>query len=133
MTESKEDFVKRALERVAIACEVTEGDRRPAEDCIMDATYDLMDGLNDIHLSPGNKLDKSGIAEACFIYEEIEGAKCTKWEEWMKSVLFFARAESTHRVVKETEIFYDWIVQARDQYLKLIQYHTDNPTVIDWD
>ena len=133
MTDSKEDFVKRALERVAIACEVTEGDRRPAEDCIMDATYDLMDGLNDIHLSPGNKLDEADIIEACSIYEEIENEKCAKWGEWMESVLFFARANASDRIVQETELFYDWMDRTRYQYFKLIQYHIDNPTVIDWE
>lgn len=128
MTESKEDFVKRALERVAITCEVTEEDRRSAEECIMDTTHDLLDGLDDVYLSPGNKLDEADIVEAGLIYEEIEHEKCKKWEEWMESVIFFARANAPKRIVKETELLYDWIDRTRYQYLKLIQYHIDHPT-----
>jgi hypothetical protein len=131
MTESKEDFVKRALERVAITLEVTEEDNRTPEECIMDTTHDLLDGLDDVYLAPGNKLDEADIVEAGLIYEEIEHEKCKKWGEWMENVIFFARANSSHRIVKETEFLYDWIDRTRYQYLKLIQYHIDNPTVIE--
>ena len=133
MNESKEDFVKRALEQVAATFQVTEGDDRTPEDCMMDATHELLDGLDDIHLTPGNKLDEADIIEAESIYEEIENEKCAKWAEWMESVLFFSRANASDRIVQETELFYDWMDRTRYQYLKLIQYHIDNPTVIDWD
>ena len=132
MTEPKEDFVKRALELVETCLKDVKNDLE-AENYLMDATYHLFDGLDDIHIIPGNILEKSNIVERDTIYEELEHEKCEKWQSWMDAVKFFTDTKCPDRVRGETELLYDWIDRTRYQYLKLIQYHIDNPTVMDWD